>query len=270
MNTERLIVAKFGGSSNANANSIALVRSIIEANPSRRVIVPSAFGRDEDHLDKATDLLLGKRFLEFEERMHQIGRDSGWKQRDLVMAEIMADIHSKPFRDFRASRGEYAMGRMLADLTGFRFLDAAGLIKVRMGSQGARIVDESSYQAINEKVGNAEGGVVIPGFYGSDRKGWIRTLPRDGSDISGAVVARALRAEVYEIFSDTAVRTTDPRLSPEAEVIHEMTYEELTKLTESGAKIVHPQVAEILRGTGVSINCRNTFAAEQLGTWIRG
>lgn len=260
------IVSKFGGSSMANADSVGLVMGIIDSDPRRRVIVVSAPGRDESHPVKITDMLLERRYSEFRDRFHELGRNVGWRQRDERIAEVMEDLIRRPFTDYRASRGEYLSARMLADLTGSQFVDARELIQV----SGDRRVNSISDQMTAERLERVTGKVVIPGFYGVNVKKWIRTLPRDGSDITGAVVARALRAQTYEIFSDTAVMTADPRLHENAALIREMSFNELAALTESGAKIVHPEVAKILNGTGTSINCRNTFDASHPGTWIRG
>lgn len=248
----------------ANAYSIGLVMSILDADPRRQVIVVSAPGIDSEHDVKVTDLLLRREFGAFQERMHQLGRDLGWVQRDQVISKVVADIYNKPFKDFRASRGEYTTARMLADLTGAQFMDAKDFIQVSLDQDKNRSVKEDSYEAVHRRLVNRQGRVVVPGFYGIDRKGWIRTLPRDGSDISGAVIARGLRAQIYEIFSDTnGIMTADPNQNPDAAPISNMTY---MRLAESGA--VHPQIARILEGTGISINYRNTFDPDHPGTWI--
>lgn len=270
MNRE-ILVSKFGGSSMANAESIGLVIGIVNADPRRHVIVVSAPGRDGNYPEKTTDLLLGGRFGEVRDRFHQLGKDLGWRQRDQRIAEVMEELRTRPSRiDYGASRGEYLTARMMADLLGAEFVDAKRLISISMDNTAQRSINDASYENIDQLVGSRQDRIVVPGFYGVDRKGWIRTLPRDGSDITGAVITRGLRAQTYEIFSDTnGIMTADPNQDPNALFIPDMTYAELAALTETGAKIVHPQVARILRGRGIAINCRNTFASDHSGTWIR-
>lgn len=272
MNIEKmnsgLLVAKYGGSSTANAEALTCVIYAMEANPSQRVIIFSAPGRDESHPDKVTDLLLQRRLGEFEDRMYEIGRDMGWRQRDVVMRGAMRDLRESSSPEFDASRGEYTITRLMADVTGSQFIDARRVVKIGTDLNGARYIAGVNGDLIQQSLDRSGSRVMIPGFYGENEAGQIAILSRDGSDTTGAAVARALRAGVYQIFSDTAVRTADPRKDPTASVVSEMTFHQLGELTATGAKVVHPQVVEILRGTGTSINCLNTFAPRELGTWI--
>ena len=263
MNNERIVVTKFGGSSMANAESISLVRGIIEAEPARRFVVVSAPGRDSEYKDKITDILLQKRYREFSDRFHQIGRDLGWIQRDARISKVVEELNINFSLDYRVSRGEYLTARMLSDLSGDEFIDAYELISI----SNDRKVLTDSYAAINQRLKSVHGRAVVPGFYGRGNGG-VKTLPRDGSDISGAVIARGAGVSTYEIFSDTAIMTADPRKDSRATLIRSMTFSELDTLAGSGSNVVHPEVVRILKGTGININCRNTFDSRDQGTWI--
>ncbi len=258
------IVSKFGGSSMANPESIGLVRRIIDANPSRRIIVVSAPGRDPQNEDKITDLLVDNRVDEVLERFHQLGQKLDWRQADERIDTVRNQLRTRQGRDFRMSRGEWLSAHMLADITDSHFVDSADLLRIN----GNRTVDSESDMLIQRRLETFEGRVVVPGFYGANKKGWIRTLPRDGSDITGAVITRALGLPVYEIFSDTnGVFDQDPRVHGGARNLPQLSFDEMAVLAKT-AKIVQSQVIDILRGTGIAVNCRNTFQPDHPGTWI--
>lgn len=248
----------------ADAESVGLVAGIIEDDPARRLIVVSAPGKNREYPEKVTDMLYDYRFDEVFERFLRMGQTLGWKEAGVRVDEVRHRLQSLSGRDFRASRGEWLCARMLADITGATFVDAGDLLLV----QGDRSVDPVSFNSVRDRLRGIEGRVVIPGFYGRDRKGWIRTLPRDGSDTTGAVIARAMDSDVYEIFSDTdGVFDSDPHQNVGARHLGKLSYEEMAVITRT-AKVVQSGVVEILRGTKTAINCRNTFNSGHSGTWI--
>ena len=180
------IVAKFGGSSMADAAAIRQVMEIINLDPTRRIIVVSAPGKNQSYPAKITDQLLAGDWEHVEERFRNEGRALGWKQLDQSLKQAFED-YSFNFNspDWRASRGEWLTAKMLADLIDARFIDASEII--RINSDGT--VNQLSYELIVQTIGDYQGKIVIPGFYGLDLLGSLKLFPRGGSDISGAVIA---------------------------------------------------------------------------------
>jgi aspartate kinase len=112
--------------------------------------------------------------------------------------------------------------------------------------------------------------VVVAGFQGmsatDDRD--ITTLGRGGSDTSAVALAAALRASACEIYTDVpGILTTDPRIVPEAQLLTEITADEMLELASLGAKVLHPRAVEIAKNYGVPLVVRSSWTDEP-GTWV--
>jgi aspartate kinase len=114
--------------------------------------------------------------------------------------------------------------------------------------------------------------VVVAGFQGvssSDEDWEITTLGRGGSDTSAVALAAALQADFCEIYTDVpGILTTDPRLVPEAQLMAEITSDEMLELASLGAKVLHPRAVEIARNYGMPLVVRSSWS-EEPGTWVR-
>ncbi len=271
-------VVKFGGSSLATAEQFKKVGEIIRSDPDRRYVVPSAPGKRFDGDMKVTDLLYicydlaesGKSFArpmkEIRERFHDILSGLGT---DLSLEEdfrqIEESLRTKPDRDYTASRGEYLNGKIMADYLGYSFVDAADVI--RFDEEGAFDPDPTK-RLMEEKVSPLQN-AVIPGFYGAYGDGRIRTFSRGGSDITGSVVAWALRADLYENWTDVSgFLVSDPRIVENPEVVDMITYRELRELSYMGATVLHEEAIFPVRKAGIPINIKNTNHPEDPGTMI--
>ena len=275
MDPEHPIVCKFGGSSLADASQVRKVAAILDADPRRQFIVPSAPGRRFAGDEKITDLLylcheLALAGDSFQRPFDQIrDRYCGMARELGVAIAIEAEIETVrrqiqfgASRDLVASRGEYVIGRILAAYLGARFVDPIDAI--RIAPDGC--VCASSYDRLAGLLHGAER-VVLPGFYGRDEHGRLRTLARGGSDLTGAVVARAAQASLYENWTDVSgLLTADPRVVAQARPIHEITYEELRALTQMGATVLHGETVLPVRDLGIPIHIRNTNAPAAPGT----
>jgi aspartate kinase len=277
MSQQQLVVAKFGGTSVATAAQLRKVQAIIEADPRRRVVVPSAPGKAFKDDTKITDLLylchnmvaqrqsIDAIWAQISNRFLSIVEELGLAL-DLrpVLDETRAVIQAGTTPDYVASRGEAIHGRVVAALLGARYIDAAEV--VRFARSGG--LDAATNRLISDAC-KGPGRVVIPGFYGADRQGHIKTFSRGGSDVTGAVVAAALDAAVYENWTDVSgVLMTDPRIVPEARSIAELTYHELRELSYMGATVLHEEAVFPVRAKGIPINIRNTNRPEDDGTRI--
>ena len=274
-----LKVAKFGGSSMADANQYRKVKSIISADPARQVVVVSAAGKRNKKDHKITDLLYlcharvrfgvecDAVFDMITQRYIQIRDELGLKtplEEDFAILKQRLDSGTVT-EDELASRGEYYSALLMAEFLGFRFVDAADWIRFRMDGS----VDQSaSYEALSEI--SAVGGIVIPGFYGRMPDGRIRTFTRGGSDITGALAAAALDADVYENWTDVSgILMADPRIVDDPQAIPEVTYDELRELSYSGAQVLHELTIFPVREKNIPLNIRNTNDPEDPGTMIR-
>ena len=271
-------VVKFGGSSLASAEQFEKVGNIIRADKDRRFVVPSAPGKRFDGDTKVTDMLYrcydmaeaGEDFSDqlaaIKERYDEI--ITGLKL-DFSLAEdfsvIEENFKEKAGRDYAASRGEYLNGKIMAAYLGYEFIDAAQVI--RFDEDGA-FEPELTNKLMAKKLASCENG-VIPGFYGACADGTVKTFSRGGSDITGSVVARAMKADLYENWTDVSgFLVTDPRIVENPEPVDLITYRELRELSYMGASVLHEEAIFPVRKAGIPINIRNTNHPEDKGTMI--
>ena len=272
-------VVKFGGSSMADAGQYRKVRDILLADPERKVVIVSAAGKrfKDDH--KITDLLYlchahtqygvdcSGIFQMIVSRYTEIRDDLGLDlDLETEFAALKRRIDSKTVSaDELASRGEFFSAKLMAAFLGFQFIDAADWIKFKFDGS---VDQESTYEALKQQILGI--GAVIPGFYGLMPDGHIRTFSRGGSDITGALAAAALDAEVYENWTDVSgILMADPRIVDDPQTIPEVTYDELRELSYSGAQVLHEGTIFPVREKNIPLNIRNTNAPNDPGTMIR-
>ena len=274
----RKIVTKFGGSSLADAGQFRKVKDILDRDPDRRYVIPSAPGRRFDGDDKVTDLLYrchslaaaGEPWAEVFDRIAarymDIAEELGLKT-DLpgALDHICRRIEAGAGRDYCASRGEYLNGLLLADYLGWRFLDPRhGVLFREDGS-----FDSEETQKRMSALLSDDRPAVVPGFYGSLPDGTVHTFSRGGSDITGAVVARAVNADVYENWTDVSgFLMADPRVVENPREISELTYAELRELFYMGASVLHEDAMFPVHRAGIPTNIRNTNNPDHPGTVI--
>lgn len=274
-----LKVTKFGGSSMADAGQYRKVRDILRADPERRVVVVSAAGKRNKNDHKITDLLylcdahmrygvecdrvfemIASRYLSIRD---ELGIDLPLEREFAALKQRM-DAKSVT-QDELVSRGEYFSARLMAAYLGFEFVDAVQWVRFRMDGT---VDQDSTYEALRSAFRGK--GVVTPGFYGLMPDGHVRTFPRGGSDITGALAAAALSADVYENWTDVSgILMADPRIVENPQPIPEVTYDELRELSYSGAQVLHEGTIFPVREKSIPVNIRNTNAPEDPGTMIR-
>lgn len=273
-----LKVTKFGGSSMADAGQYEKVRLIVLSDPARKVVVVSAAGKRFPGDHKLTDLLylchahlqygvacdtifdmICRRYLEIRD---DLGLDLDLESEFAALRKTMDRGVSA---DELVSRGEYFSARLMAAYLGFEFLDAAEWLRFRLDGE---IDPETSYALLREKA--AGKCVVIPGFYGVTPDGKIRTMTRGGSDVTGALAAAALDADVYENWTDVSgILMADPRIVEDAQPIRRITYSELRELSFTGAQVLHEATVFPVREKNIALNIRNTNDPSHPGTVIR-
>ncbi|MGH0054333.1 MAG: aspartate kinase [Sphaerochaetaceae bacterium] len=273
-----MIVCKFGGSSVADANQIKKVRSIVESDPRRQIVVVSAPGKRNKDDEKVTDLLYACNalaqqgqsckpiFRKIADRYISILEELGIEKKPFVaiLEEVRQMIDAGHGAEYAASRGEYLSARMIAAYLGWTFLDADPYIVINADGT----VNEQSYKNIRNILKNNQQ-YIVPGFYGCDIEGKVKTFSRGGSDITGAILSNATNAELYENWTDVSgVFSVDPRLVENAKVIKTMTYRELRELAGVGASVFHEEAIAPVIVSRIPINVRNTNAPNDQGTLI--
>ena len=274
-----LKVTKFGGSSMADAGQYRKVRDIVLADKERRVVIVSAAGKRFSADHKLTDLLylchahtqygvpcdnifdmITSRYIEVRD---ELGLDLDL---ETEFAALKKRLDNKEVSaDELASRGEYFSAKLMAAFLGFQFVDAADWIRFNMDGS---VDKEYSYAALKEQFNGKA--MVIPGFYGAMPDGRIRTFSRGGSDITGALAAAALDADVYENWTDVSgILMADPRIVENPQPIPEVTYDELRELSYAGAQVLHEGTILPVREKNIPVNIRNTNAPDDIGTFIR-
>lgn len=261
-------VCKFGGTSMASADSVRSVTDIIKQDEDRRYIVVSAPGKRFPADVKVTDALYayGKThdFEGIAKRYTDIADAFGVDIAPLLQ-EVGAQLEGASSRDFAASRGEYLCARMLAEILDAEFVDAAGLIC--FDNDGELMLAESCGRLFRRL--SAARIAVLPGFYGTLPDGNIKTFSRGGSDITGAIVAAALDADLYENWTDVdGFLSADPRIVKDPCLIDRLSYKELRELAYMGAEVLHPECIFPVRHAGIPINVKNTFNPAHPGTMI--
>lgn len=273
-----LKTAKFGGSSVASTEQFRKVKDIINADPSRRIVISSAAGKRSGSDHKLTDLLylchahltygvgcedildtIESRFVEIRDALtlsYDVEKD---------FEALRAGLNKDTPVDFLVSRGEYFTSRLLAEYLGYEFIDAFDCIFFGFDGQ---IDTARTYSAIKAALDKYER-ILIPGFYGRSPTGRVKVMSRGGSDISGALAAAASDSDVYENWTDVSgILMADPKIVSDPRPIAHLTYGELRELAFMGASVLHEESILPVKEKGISLNIRNTNSPDEPGTMI--
>ena len=271
------LACKFGGSSVADAPQIKKVKAIVEADSSRRYIVVSAPGKRNSQDKKVTDLLylahetaktgidaseiLGLIQQRFEDIVVGLGLDFKLDEEFKLIAKNIGS--ESP--DYAASRGEYLNGKIIARYLGATFVDPFHHIFI---DDENMLNEEKTYPSLSRAL-EGSGLFLVPGFYGQGNDGKTKTFSRGGSDVTGSIVARAIRAEKYENWTDVSgLLMADPRIVHNPRCIDEVSYTELRELSYMGAQVLHDEAIFPVRALGIPVQIRNTNQPDHLGTFI--
>ena len=271
-------IVKFGGSSLASAEQFKKVGEIIREDESRVYVVPSAPGKRFSDDTKVTDLLYKcygavadeakfEKYLEaIKDRYNEIIEGLGLTlSLEKEFEVIRKDFLAKVGREYAASRGEFLNGIIMANYLGYEFIDAAEVI---LFDESGKFDAEKTNEVLSKRLAEAPK-AVIPGFYGAMADGTIKTFSRGGSDLTGSIVAKAAKVDMYENWTDVSgFMVADPRIVSNPKSIEAITYRELRELSYMGATVLHEEAIFPIRKEGIPINIRNTNAPSDKGTLI--
>jgi len=273
------IVCKFGGTSVADAAQFRRVRAIVDEDPRRSIVVPSAPGKRVKTEAKITDLLylchdmatMGadyqSTFATIAERYLEIARELEIDASTLTQSldTLSGDLKRGVTRDYVASRGEHLNGLLMAAYLGATFVDPRDFIIITPSGGVAK----ETYELLGTRLADPSRRYVVPGFYGRDQKGNIKTFSRGGSDISGAIVARAAGAVLYENWSDVSgLLMADPGVVKNPRPMAEVSYREIRELSYMGAAVFHDEAILPVREARIPICIKNTNDPAHPGTRI--
>lgn len=287
-------VCKFGGSSLADANQLTKVIDIVLSDPQRRMVVVSAPGKRNKEDTKVTDLLIALAqaglsgtdtkapLASVVARYAEIASDLSLG--DEIVKTIESDLiervesdksDSGLYMDLLKAAGEDNNAKLVAVAFSARGRKAryaspkeTGMILE--GEAGNATLDPESYRKLARAFADFDGIVIYPGFFGYRTDGSIATFPRGGSDITGSILAAAVRADVYENFTDVdSVYPVDPRIVPEVHGgIDTMTYREMRELAYAGFGVFNDEAIFPAVQARIPINVRNTNHPSSPGTMI--
>ena len=262
----------------ADGNTMQAVKKIIDSDVKRKYVVVSAPGKRFNGDVKVTDLLYAcygelkekgdcsQSFAKVRARFESIVKELNLSM-DIkaVLDETQRRLNEEQSEDFTASRGEYLSARIMAELLGVKFIDGEDVVFFK---EDGRLDGEKTYRAISQAVADGAN-AVFPGFYGRGADGKVKTFSRGGSDISGAVVARAVNASVYENWTDVSgFLACDPRIVDNPRRIKNLSYKELRELSYMGANVLHSESIFPVRKANIPIVIKNTFRPDDEGTSI--
>ena len=271
-------VAKFGGSSVADGNQFKKIKSIIQSDDTRQFVVVSATGKRFKDDNKVTDLLYlchahikygvsyDTIFSLIEDRYRSIKSDLNLNfdlenEFKIIRTKMNKDINL----DYLVSRGEYLTACLMAGFLGFEMFDAKDFIIFDYDSN----INFDKTKAALENILKDHKKIVVPGFYGSLPNGVIKVMSRGGSDITGAILANLLNADVYENWTDVSgILVADPRIIENPKRINSITYNELRELSYMGANVLHEEAIFPVKDKNIPINIRNTNEPSNPGTMI--
>ena len=278
-------VAKFGGTSMADANSFQRVATLIGENPDARVIAVSAGGTSEEYKRKITDLLIDfkngeslgisrlKAINEIERRLIEL--ESRLKIRLNILDELLKIGRKLPNdlpSDFLLSRGEYFYAKAFSEFLSLPFVDSKEIIKFKGG-----VLNYGFTEFLIREKYREVGRFITGGFYGSDENGKIKTFPRGGGDITGAILAKALNAESYENYTDVdgvypfspkMIKRYAERTTKIVKPLQKISFDTMLRLCDFSVPVVHSSAVDILKGTGIPIVVKNTFDRFKSGTFV--
>ncbi|MBB6454209.1 aspartate kinase [Salirhabdus euzebyi] len=284
-------VAKFGGSSVADANMLKKVANIIVSDPKRKFIVVSAPGKRNKEDIKVTDLFieLGNNFasgkpiedaktnilVRFQTMLENLKLST--ELLDEIDESINQVLHNDSLKtnrlDSLKAMGEDTLAKVLSLYLQSLGYDASYVNPKEAGilvsdQPGDAQVLEESYDRLFE-LNDREGILVIPGFFGYTPDGALMTFPRGGSDITGSIVAAGVKAELYENFTDVdSVYCVNPNIVSNPREIKVLTYKEMRELSYAGFSVFHDEALIPAFKAKIPVCIKNTNNPNQPGTMI--
>tara|TARA_Y100000780_G_scaffold54450_1_gene46798 strand:+ start:153975 stop:155324 length:1350 start_codon:yes stop_codon:yes gene_type:complete len=287
-----LTIAKFGGTSVANYAAMQNCAKIVAGNPATRIVVVSAAAGVTNYLvslahtpmtqEQINDTV--QSIIDIELAILNALKDKANiepKLNELLdelrsLASHEEILHRNDLKDQLLSMGERMSSLMFSAVLAEQNVqtlnfDVRKVLRTdsEFGEAAPQIdaIAENAQKLLKPEIANAI--VVTQGFVGADEEGRTTTLGRGGSDFTAALLAEGLEADVCEIWTDvTGVYTTDPRITPAAHPLPELSFEEAAEMATFGAKVLHPATMEPAVRKDIKVFVGSSKEPEKGGTWI--
>ena len=285
-------VCKFGGTSVASAEQVKKVAAIVQSDEQRRFVVVSAPGKRDSADIKVTDLLIdlanavivGEEIEDkiqavvkrYEENAQGLGLDR--EISDIIEADLRTrceqaiKVSPEYVLDSLKASGEDNNAKMIA-----MYFNSIGIEARYVSPKEGLVVNEppARTMALSEAYNNLSSLkdsneiIVFPGFFGYTAQGVLRTFDRGGSDITGAILAAAVGADIYENFTDVdCVFSANPKVVNNPAEITEITYREMRELSYAGFSVFHDEALMPVFKLKIPVNIKNTNNPASPGTRI--
>ena len=259
-----MIVCKFGGSSTVNLTALANIKKISK-NKNRKILVFSAFGKPFFDDKKLTDILFEKNIEKTKIYLNYLCKLTKIKINiNMLIDSIYKTFSKNNSIEYLVSRGEYLTCLIMSKYLNIKFIPAEKIIffdKLNL-----------NYKKINNKIKyylKKYHQIVVPGFYGINEQGDIKLLSRGGGDVTGAVLAKCTKANVYENYTDTSgIKMVNPSIIKNAKTIQKISYTDAMVMTNCDAKVLHQDVCNILENTNTKTIVKNIYKPNSLSTSI--
>lgn len=266
-------VAKFGGTSTSSAHAISNVYKICK-HPNRKVLVFSAIGKCNNHDTKLTDLLINYLSAKSSQKkqikslivrkLTFLKKLTKTKINIKLLVDKAIDTYNKTYNaEWFISRGEFFTSLIMAKMLNLHFVPAENVIFMQNG----KLDENKTQKRLNQYIKKYKQ-IVVPGFYYFDYNGGIKLFTRGGSDVSGAIIAKALQANEYENFTDICgIKQINPKIA-NSKTICNLSYSELGLITSYDAKVIHKSVAGILKNSKTKLVIRSIFHLHSVKTIV--
>lgn len=285
-------VCKFGGTSVASAEQIKKVANIIQSDSSRRIVVVSAPGKRTSNDIKVTDLLIdlansvianepyAEKLAAVVARYESNAKGLGLNQEISEIIELdlkkrcleASEQTDEMIMDSLKASGEDNNAKMIAT-----YFNSIGIPTRYVSPKEGLVVNDAPERtmAISKAYENlhslkdSQEIILFPGFFGYTKDGLLRTFDRGGSDITGAILAAAVEADLYENFTDVdCVFSANPKVVNNPAEITEITYREMRELSYAGFSVFHDEALMPVVKQGIPVNIKNTNNPTVAGTRI--
>ncbi len=265
-----MIVCKFGGTTTTSQSALHNIQKLVK-DDQRTVLVFSAIGKTENDDNKLTDLLIEYTIKKEKTILIKIYNKLKYLC-DLTNVKFNILYYLKKYQkkylldndsEYFISRGEFLTSKILSKYLNIIFIPAEKIIYFEK--------DKLCYDKIEKKLNyylKKYKKILIPGFYGiSDGK--IKLFSRGGGDITGAVIARVIKAKYYENYTDeNGIKEVNPKFVKNARTIKYMSIDDCQLFSSCDAKVLHKDVCKILKYTNVVIKVKNIFSPSKNFTTI--
>lgn len=289
-------VFKFGGASVSTVERIQNVKNILSLYKHEQlVIIISAMGKTTNALEKVAEAfyagnkeealqlftVIRNQHLTTAKYLLVTQYNACYEQLHNFFTEAEWLLHDKPVREYDYYYDQVVcIGELLSTCIVSYYLNEAGIsnkwidvrdvIRTDDNFRDANIDWDYTAKKVEQLNAGSTGNIILTqGFIGSTDENESTTLGREGSDYTAAVFANLLNAESQTIWKDVeGVMSADPKQFPDAQLIPELSFDEVIEMAYYGAQVIHPKTIKPLQNKGIPLHVKCFLDASLPGTVI--